>query len=114
VKAATAGTFLRDRTRVIFTWMVELAKLKSTPTDSDLDLQVSETAAAVSQRAFLSFGPHHDNRIQIEKIMKHVEPLRAGSALICASDLTQLDSDWKRWRQEWTRRRKIFITCMNH
>jgi 26S proteasome regulatory subunit (ATPase 3-interacting protein) len=37
-----------------------------------------------------------------------LEPLRAGSSIISASELVHLDEDWKRWRQEWVKRRKVF------
>ena len=40
--------------------------------------------------------------------LKYLEPLRAGSSIISASELSQLDEDWKRWRQEWVKRRKVF------
>ena len=40
--------------------------------------------------------------------LEYLGPLRAGSSIISASELAQLDEDWKRWRQEWVKRRKVF------
>ncbi|KZT30025.1 TBPIP-domain-containing protein [Neolentinus lepideus HHB14362 ss-1] len=68
----------------------ELAKLKSTPTDGELTIQIQEVAAAV------------------EKAQKHLEPLRAGTPLVSAAEIAQLDTDWVKWRMEWIRRRKVF------
>ncbi|KAF9647633.1 TBPIP-domain-containing protein [Thelephora ganbajun] len=68
----------------------ELGKIKSTPTDSELDEQVVQTEE------------------KIATTLTYLEPLRAGSSIISASELAQLDEDWKRWRQEWVKRRKVF------
>ncbi|GJE89736.1 TBPIP-domain-containing protein [Phanerochaete sordida] len=70
----------------------ELAKLKATPTDAELDSQLRETA------------------MKIKKCNAHLEPLRSGSALVSAEDLAQLDKEWTQWRAEWVRRKKIFHT----
>ncbi|KAF9788271.1 TBPIP-domain-containing protein [Thelephora terrestris] len=67
----------------------ELGKIKSAPTDAELGGQVAHTEE------------------KIATTLKYLEPLRAGSSIISASELTQLDEDWKRWRQEWLSRRKI-------
>ncbi|KAJ6495657.1 TBPIP-domain-containing protein [Mycena vitilis] len=68
----------------------ELAKLKSTPTDADLDIQISELTQT------------------IKKAETQLQPLRSGAPLISAQDLEQVDSDWMKWRAEWVRRKKIF------
>ncbi|KAJ7209649.1 TBPIP-domain-containing protein, partial [Mycena pura] len=68
----------------------ELGKLKATPTDEQLDLQVSELTQA------------------IRKADAQLEPLRSGAPLISEADLEMVDADWLRWRAEWVRRKKIF------
>ncbi|KAI0635495.1 TBPIP-domain-containing protein [Trametes polyzona] len=70
----------------------ELAKLKSTPTDKELAVEVKKAAELV------------------HKARGHLEPLRAGTPLISAEENAQLDADWTRWRNEWVRRRKVFNT----
>lgn len=47
-------------------------------------------------------------RVKIATTLNYLGPLRAGSSIISASELAQLDEDWKRWRQEWVKRRKVF------
>ncbi|KAF7362133.1 Tbp1-interacting protein tbpip [Mycena venus] len=68
----------------------ELAKLKSTPTDAELDVQILEITEA------------------IKKADAQLQPLRSGAPLISAEDLEQVDADWTKWRAEWVRRKKIF------
>ncbi|KAJ7350352.1 TBPIP-domain-containing protein [Mycena albidolilacea] len=68
----------------------ELTKLKSTPTDADLDVQISEITEA------------------IKKANAQLQPLRFGAPLISAEDLEQVEADWMKWRTEWIRRKKIF------
>ncbi|KAB5593978.1 Tat-binding protein 1(TBP-1)-interacting protein [Ceratobasidium theobromae] len=68
----------------------ELAKVKATPTDSDLDSALADTTH------------------KIELLQRTLQPLRAGQAPISESDLAQLDADWLRWRTEWARRRKVW------
>ncbi|KIK21527.1 hypothetical protein PISMIDRAFT_12275 [Pisolithus microcarpus 441] len=70
----------------------ELAKLKSTPTDSEVDEQLAQ-AEVTSQR-----------------LQESLAPLRTGQPLTSAEDMAQVDADWLRWRSEWVRRRKIFST----
>lgn len=53
------------------------------------------------------------NSEQANKILKSLEPLRAGAALISDAELAQLDLDWKKWRTEWTHRRKTFTMCVH-
>ena len=50
---------------------------------------------------------------QINKSAAHLEPLRAGSALVSADELAQIDAEWARWRGEWVRRKKIFNTYVH-
>ncbi|KAJ7039187.1 TBPIP-domain-containing protein [Mycena alexandri] len=68
----------------------ELAKLRATPTDAELDVQISELTEA------------------IKKADAQLQPLRSGAPLISAEDLEQVDADWVKWRDEWVRRKKIF------
>ncbi|KAK7057470.1 TBPIP-domain-containing protein [Favolaschia claudopus] len=67
-----------------------LAKLKSSPTDVELDVQIQEITEA------------------IKKSDAQLQPLRSGAPLISAEDLQQVDADWTKWRAEWVRRKKIF------
>ena len=39
-----------------------------------------------------------------------MQPLRSGAQLISAESLAQADADWAKWRAEWVRRRKIFMS----
>ncbi|KAJ7125003.1 TBPIP-domain-containing protein [Mycena epipterygia] len=68
----------------------ELARLKTTPTDTQLDVLISELTEA------------------IKKTDAQLQPLRSGAPLISAEDLEQVDADWVKWRAEWVRRKKIF------
>ncbi|KAJ7232788.1 TBPIP-domain-containing protein [Mycena haematopus] len=66
----------------------ELTKLKSTPTDAELDAQILAITEA--------------------KADVQLQPLRSGAPLISAEDLEQLETDWMKWRAQWVRRKKIF------
>ncbi|OCB89654.1 TBPIP-domain-containing protein [Sanghuangporus baumii] len=69
----------------------ELNKLKSTPTDEELEQQLEDAKAAV------------------EKTLEYLAPLRAGtSSFLTDEEIAQSDSDWIKWRTEWVKRRKIF------
>ncbi|KAJ1307870.1 hypothetical protein OPQ81_001950 [Rhizoctonia solani] len=68
----------------------ELAKVKSTPTDTELDKMIIESGE------------------QIELLTRTLAPLRNGQAPISESDLAQLDAEWSRWRTEWINRKKVF------
>ncbi|KAJ7128970.1 TBPIP-domain-containing protein [Mycena crocata] len=68
----------------------ELARLKTTPTDAELDAKILELTEAV------------------QKTEAQLQPLRSGAPLISAEDLVQVDSDWFKWKTEWYRRKKIF------
>ncbi|RDB25044.1 Homologous-pairing protein 2 [Hypsizygus marmoreus] len=71
---------------------LELSKLKSTPTDLELESQISEAAKTVAS------------------LTDRLQPLRSGAPLISTEDLAQIDADWTKWRAEWVRRRKVFMT----
>ncbi|KAI0280945.1 TBPIP-domain-containing protein [Russula aff. rugulosa BPL654] len=68
----------------------ELAQIKSTPTDSELAVQIDETESKVT------------------KLREHLEPLRAGTPLVSTAELNALDAEWTKWRSEWVKRRKVF------
>ncbi|KAF9495298.1 TBPIP-domain-containing protein [Pleurotus eryngii] len=70
----------------------ELARLKSTPTNDELDTQIADTKAAIA------------------KALTRLQPLRGGATLVSADDIAQIDTEWVKWRAEWTRRRKIFTS----
>ncbi len=74
----------------------ELAKLKNTPTDDELNSHVEETKAAV------------------QKTLKYLEPLRSGAPLISPEEMEKLDKDWSKWRSEWVNRKKVFTTLVSH
>ncbi|KLO20480.1 TBPIP-domain-containing protein [Schizopora paradoxa] len=74
----------------IKTASAELAKLKSTPTDGELNEQVEEAKAAV------------------QKTLKYLQPLRSGAPLISPEEIEKLDKDWIKWRMEWINRKKVF------
>lgn len=91
---------------------LELAKIKSTPTDAQLASQIEETTAAVclSLSNFLDLNPF---RNKINKLKERLEPLRSGAPLVSPEDLAQLDKEWSKCRAEWVRRKKIFITYVS-
>ncbi|KAL1746210.1 Tat binding protein 1-interacting protein-domain-containing protein [Schizophyllum fasciatum] len=70
----------------------ELAKVKSTPKDAELGVQIAELETKTST------------------INTHLKTLRAGTTLISAEELAKIDAEWTRWRIEWLRRRKVFTT----
>ncbi|THH29472.1 hypothetical protein EUX98_g4715 [Antrodiella citrinella] len=70
----------------------ELAKIKSTPTDTELASQLEDAAATV------------------KKTITRLEPLRSGAPPISPEELAQLDAEWTKYRNDWVRRRKIFNT----
>ncbi|KAJ8076919.1 PSMC3 interacting protein [Marasmius tenuissimus] len=70
----------------------ELAKLKNTPSDTELGNQITQTRDAIDKRLAL------------------LKPLRSGAQLISAESLAQVDADWAKWRAEWVRRKKIFMS----
>ncbi|KAF8835251.1 TBPIP-domain-containing protein [Paxillus ammoniavirescens] len=70
----------------------ELGKLRSTPTDAELDAQIE----AADQTIY--------------RLLERLAPLRNGTPLISTEDLVQIDSEWAKWRPEWVRRKKIFTS----
>ncbi|KAF8160878.1 TBPIP-domain-containing protein [Crassisporium funariophilum] len=74
------------------TLTTELAKLKASPTDQEIDSQIASVEAAISQAAAT------------------LEPLRSGAPPISPEELEQVYADWTKWRPEWIRRRKVFMT----
>ncbi|KAF8995489.1 TBPIP-domain-containing protein [Cyathus striatus] len=70
----------------------DLAKLKVTPTDTDLDQQIAQAQTSIATA---------QNRLK---------PLRSGAPVASAEELLKLDAEWNKWRTEWVRRRKIFNT----
>ncbi|KAF9462400.1 TBPIP-domain-containing protein [Collybia nuda] len=69
-----------------------LAKLKNTPTNLELNDQIAAAEARVAS------------------LTARLEPLRSDSPLISAEELDRMDADWVKWRAEWVKRRKVFIT----
>ncbi|KIM63504.1 hypothetical protein SCLCIDRAFT_117295 [Scleroderma citrinum Foug A] len=68
----------------------ELTKIKSTPTDQELDAQLTDADEMV------------------RRMLDSLAPLRAGTSLITTQDMDRIDADWARWREEWVRRRSVF------
>ncbi|GLB37843.1 putative homologous recombination [Lyophyllum shimeji] len=71
---------------------LELAKLKTAPSDHELDLQIKEISKLVTS------------------LSARLQPLRLGAPLISADELALIDTEWTKWRGEWTRRKKVFTT----
>ncbi|KAH9830371.1 TBPIP-domain-containing protein [Rhodofomes roseus] len=70
----------------------ELAKLRAAPTDAALAVSLEGAISAT------------------EKARQRLAPLQAGTPLVSAAELGELDAEWTRWRGEWVRRKKIFTT----
>ncbi|KAJ8463634.1 hypothetical protein ONZ45_g17512 [Pleurotus djamor] len=70
----------------------ELTQLRSTPTNEQLDSQIEETKAAIA------------------KALDRLAPLRAGTTMVSAENIAQIENEWTKWRTEWIRRRKIFMS----
>ncbi|KAF9453958.1 TBPIP-domain-containing protein [Macrolepiota fuliginosa MF-IS2] len=70
----------------------ELTKLKSSPTDAEIDARI----AGLTNMVFAKYAK--------ERLI----PLREGAPPISSEDLTQVEDEWTRWRGEWVRRRKVF------
>ncbi|KAG2049340.1 TBPIP-domain-containing protein [Suillus hirtellus] len=70
----------------------ELSKLKNCPTDEELEAQIASTKKEIAQ------------------LTDRLVPLRSGAPLISAEELIKIDADWAKWRAEWIRRRKVFMT----
>ncbi|KAF8198049.1 TBPIP-domain-containing protein [Pholiota molesta] len=74
------------------TLSTELAKIKATPTDGEIDTQIASVQESIA------------------KTNKTLDPLRSGAPPISAEQLEQIYADWAKWRAEWVRRRKVFLT----
>ncbi|KAG1804430.1 TBPIP-domain-containing protein [Suillus subaureus] len=72
----------------------ELSKLKNCPTDEELEAQIASTKMGIMQ------------------LTDRLVPLRSGAPLISAEELVKIDADWAKWRAEWIRRRKVFMTLV--
>lgn len=70
----------------------ELAKVRSTPTDGELSLQIGGLEEEIAQ------------------IESRLQPLRTGAPPISPNDLEKLQCDWEKWKTEWFRRRKVFFS----
>ncbi|KAG2093782.1 TBPIP-domain-containing protein [Suillus cothurnatus] len=70
----------------------ELSKLKNCPTDEELEAEIANTKKGIAQ------------------LTDRLVPLRSGAPLISAEELVKIDGDWAKWRAEWIRRRKVFMT----
>ncbi|KAF6760187.1 Tat binding protein 1-interacting protein-domain-containing protein [Ephemerocybe angulata] len=70
----------------------ELAKVRSTPTDGELSLQIGGLEEEIAQ------------------IGSRLQPLRTGAPPISPDDLEKLQCDWEKWKTEWFRRRKVFFS----
>lgn len=49
---------------------------------------------------------------QVTRLSERLAPLRSGVPLISSDDLAQLDTEWTKWRPEWSRRKKIFTSSV--
>ncbi|KAL4064578.1 TBPIP-domain-containing protein [Scleroderma citrinum] len=68
----------------------ELTRIKSIPTDQELNVQLTEADETV------------------KRLLDGLAPLRVGKSLMSAEDMDRIDADWARWRDEWVRRRSVF------
>ncbi|KAF9070819.1 TBPIP-domain-containing protein [Rhodocollybia butyracea] len=72
----------------------ELNKVKNTPSDLDLEEQVTSVEDAALY--------------QITKRVVLLQPLRSGAPPMSTAEIAQIDADWVKWRAEWVQRKKIF------
>ncbi|TFK62250.1 TBPIP-domain-containing protein [Pluteus cervinus] len=68
----------------------ELAKMKSSPTDAELAVEIARVTQVIKQA---------EGRLKT---------LQSGTPLVSEKELSQIDTDWTKWRTEWIRRKKIF------
>ncbi|KAG8213515.1 Tat binding protein 1-interacting protein-domain-containing protein, partial [Butyriboletus roseoflavus] len=73
----------------------ELNKLKSTPTDGELEAQIEDANQTIA------------------RLSERLAPLRSGVPLISSDDLAKLDTEWTKWRPEWSRRKKTFTSSVS-
>ncbi|KAG8976118.1 hypothetical protein FRB90_009309 [Tulasnella sp. 427] len=69
---------------------VELARIRSTPDDTQLGKDIASMQA------------------EIDQLEAALTPLRAGSALLSDEEVRELDREWLHWRSEWMARKKVF------
>ncbi|KAF8348192.1 hypothetical protein F5887DRAFT_952569 [Amanita rubescens] len=48
--------------------------------------------------------------IAIDETLNRLGPLRTGAPLISPEERKQIQGEWLKWRAEWVRRRKVFMT----
>lgn len=53
------------------------------------------------------------NPIKISQAAKTLEPLRSGAPPISSEQLAQIYADWNKWRPDWVRRKKVFLTYVS-
>ncbi|THH17913.1 hypothetical protein EW146_g3001 [Bondarzewia mesenterica] len=70
---------------------------------NNIDTMPSEKLAALELE---SKTVEEDNKA----LVAEVRTLSAGTSLVSAEELEQLDTDWSKWRGEWAKRKKIFLT----
>ncbi|KAJ7594603.1 TBPIP-domain-containing protein [Mycena floridula] len=70
----------------------ELARLKATPSDAELDTQTAQVARSIA------------------KITTLLQPLRSGAPLVSAEELAQVNANFVQWRTEWVKRKKIYLS----
>ncbi|KIL66308.1 hypothetical protein M378DRAFT_75412 [Amanita muscaria Koide BX008] len=70
-------------------YSAELGKLRSTPTDAELESRIQGTQAAINAA------------------LSRLEPLRSGTPIISPEDREQVQAEWLKWRAEWMRRKKV-------
>jgi len=79
-----------DQASLLKAYNQELNQLRNSPSNEELEIQLVEAEKSKSM-------------LEIQ-----LKPLRADQPLVTTEELSQLDTEWQKWRDEWTRRRKIF------
>ncbi|KAG2336317.1 hypothetical protein BDR05DRAFT_971131 [Suillus weaverae] len=74
--------------------LTELEFECKTVMDEELEAQTASTAKGIVQ------------------LTDRLVPLRSGAPFVSAEELVKIDVDWAKWRAEWTRRRKVFMTSV--
>ncbi|KAL0956232.1 hypothetical protein HGRIS_002388 [Hohenbuehelia grisea] len=73
----------------------ELTKIKNAPTDQEIEAQLSEVTQAVKDAT------------------ARLLPLRAGTTLVSPEEIAQTETEWTKWRAEWIRRKRVFMTSVS-
>jgi hypothetical protein len=87
-----------------------VVQIKSTPTDSELAVQIDETESKVCvgihRPLYCLAQLHAPNALsiyaydfvlsfrQVARLREHLEPLRAGTPLVSTAELDALDTEW--------------------